>query len=172
MNTPLWTRNSKGFVGFAACVALVLVGLSGCSTPSPVGGQLSGKVTYPTPENAVGGGTIKLIPVAGGTPLVGNIAPAGTYAFTSVPPGEYKVTIVGFDPSKGGDPRMSLPGGMTPELLRQREEAEKRGETLPPLPAMPTFVKLPLKYGDDKQTPLAVTVKAGKNDPQDFNLTD
>ncbi len=162
MRLPFLSWPGKVGLGCAVLAAVSLAGLPGCSK-SGTPGHLTGKVTYPDTGHPVPAGIVKLVPEKG-QPLSAPITAGGRYDFFEVPPGVYKVTVQGQDPSKTG---------LTPQMMQGIEEAKKSGKELPPgMPEMPVTVHLPPKYADPGQTPLTLTVQQGKIEPQDFNLTD
>jgi hypothetical protein len=146
-------------LGGAACVAVCLTAVPGCSKPTQ--GTVSGKVTYPSPDKPVKGGQMKLIP-ATGTPFVIGIGLDGTYTTTNVPPGDYKVTI---ESAAGTGSRPAI--AMDPQASKKMEEEKaKMG-----MGGQEESVALPEKYANANQSGLTLSVKAGKNDPKNFDLT-
>lgn len=110
------------------CLFALLVCASGCGNQVKV----SGKVLYSDDKSPVTQGTIKL--TDGKFAATGSIKPDGTYTVGSVkandglPPGEYKVYIIGAEKME------TAPGGGLPMLTytidRKYEKAETSGLTL------------------------------------------
>jgi len=155
-----------------ACLGfgLSIIALAGCG---PSVGALTGKVTYNgTPLK---GGSVTLVPDGGGPSFSTQIQEDGTYNFTQVKAGNYKVCVETASvkgsasqagPSYGGKSfggkdkykfkNEPPPGAKVPEGYRP---AEPYGGS--PAERMKRYVEIPDKYADPGQTPLTVEVKGG-----------
>jgi hypothetical protein len=178
MIVSCFSRKIGVCLGFSALV--VAIGLSGCSGKDKTG-TFAGKVTYK--DEVVAMANMKLYASDGGgqpvaTATTGN---DGAYTFVNVPPGEYKVTVE-TNPMAFQRFGNSQSQPMSKEEIERQAQAAGRtlpkdfsGPQFPGDPSMmqgPKYVQLPAKYADVKKTDLTVTVKAGKNEPHDFTLTD
>lgn len=134
----MWRRMPAAVVAAAGLVAL-----AGCSRTT---GTVTGVVSVS--GQPVSGGGVTFHPLEKGPSAVGTIGPDGRYALAvgtagGLPPGEYRVTVVGY-----------------PEL-----PPWDHSKGAPPAPPVITHAK----YGDLATTTLVRTVAAGPNE-FDFDL--
>jgi len=141
----------------AAALLLAVLGCSGGSTVN----VLEGRITYKGAD--VTGGTINFYPASGG-PIPGFIKPDGTYVASDVPPGEVTVTIETESVKNTGKPTMPAGGKAPPG----GDAGKYPGGAIQGAGA---YVRIPLKYGDRKQSPLKFDVGKGKI-AKDFELID
>ncbi len=138
--------------------------LAGCGGSKKNEVSLSGKVTYPTPDKLVTGGTIVLHPTDRKTPTFPiSIKPDGTFSAVGAPLGEMKVTVetesikgmTASDPYAG----RQLPPGVEKKTVIETDTMK-----------VPTYVPIPRKYADVKTTTVKMTIEKGKQ-VKDINLT-
>jgi hypothetical protein len=152
----------------ASLVVAALVAAPGCGGKSE--GIVSGKVTFPTPDKPLPGGQMILHPVGGeatAAPAV-PINPDGTFSVGGIPPGDYKVT---FESLGVQNPMMDMPGNLTPEIKAKMNEQGGAGNYPTGGGAAPAEVNIPPKFTVLESTPFTWTIKKGKNEPKEFNLT-
>jgi hypothetical protein len=157
-----WFRT--GYVGVVLVSMLVLAGCGG----SKKGGTVSGKVSYPSADQLVKGGTINLHPSKeGGQPIMISIKPDGTFSQGGVAAGEYTVTvetesIKGM--SAGSNPYAAQMGNMKPPPGAESKMPKMDTSN------MPSYVKIPAKYGNPQTSGLKWTIEKG-NQVKDLPLT-
>lgn len=135
----------------ALSAGLVLIWTSGCGSSL---GTVSGKVTVD--DKPVEGDVIF---IGDGTSRPGSISPDGSYKIDKLKPGEYKVVVKGL---------------LKTAFEKPKEVSKEKKADLPAIEgkasAIGTGERPPEKYGDEKTTPLKITVAAGSQ-TQDLKLS-
>ena len=156
---------AAALVTLAACSAL----LAGCGSGGgmPPAGTVRGTVTYQ--GKPVTGGTVVFHSVKNPErDGAAGIKPDGTYLVYDAPPGDTKVTVV---VAARGATGMSYPGqNSIPKAAGVKEApAELKAGNAPPAPKP---VSLPAKYAKVESTTLNYTVREGRTETFDIELTD
>jgi hypothetical protein len=134
-------------------VSLVLLLLVGCSSKRK-GGVVHGKVTYK--GQAVNGASLTLVSTgADGTSFSIGVSQEGTFSTADVPPGDYKIVVLG----NTGAAEADLSGVDPAKRAQVKEKLEK-------MKGIPT-IKYPDKYKSHLTTPLTRTITKGG---QELNL--
>jgi hypothetical protein len=147
----------------------------GCGKGSPQApAKVSGSIKY---KNApVTGGTITFYAKAGGV-YNATISPEGTYTIGDLPVGDMEVSVEteSINPKKKkpeytggtGGPKF----GPRPSFKDKPAQASPAPEGITPVGSVGTYVRIPPKYADHKQSGLTATLSAGSN-TKDFDLVD
>ena len=132
-------------------LATALIALAGCSGPADLStGDLSGTVT--TGGKALTGGSIKFTPSGGGAAIAATVGYEGTYRTTSIPPGDYTVTVetafLGKLYKIGGSISAAPPEKVAKAAPKKADPAS-------------AHVQVPKKYEKVSESTLKLTVKPG-----------
>jgi hypothetical protein len=134
----------------AALVLVAALAASGCGSSKTA--SVSGKVTYR--GRAVTSGTVTVISQDGTVVGSGAIQADGSFTIARAPTGAIRVAVDNPVPPGLTRSGMAVPAGMSPddpEIKAAREQAR-------------TFVPIPARYADPKQSGLTAALKGGKND--------
>jgi hypothetical protein len=147
-------------------VALVLGLVAGCAKNPQAPAKVSGSVTYK--GNPVTAGNVTFHSQDKGSYNT-SLSPDGTYKITDVPKGELVVTVE----TESANPDKKTPDygrGKGSKMYAERMAKEKAMGSPMGQPAG-KYLKIPAKYATPKDSPLKVTLEAGKQ-VKDFELTD
>jgi len=151
-------RPARGTVRLATLlVCCAFAALPGCGDATKA--SLSGKVTYK--GQPVTGGNLTLTPAAQAAPVSIFIKPDGSFSQSSVPPGQYQVSIE--TDSASGPSAYNTGGKVPPGGAGQQPPDMNAGAS--------KKVAIPVKYNDPKTANLPWEIKAGSNE-KTFDLTD
>jgi len=143
---------------------LFLVLAFGCGKKNPnAAASVSGTVKYK--GTALPGGTLAFNQSGKTGSYTANIAPDGTYGVADIPSGDMVVTVE----TESVKPKQAK-GAMAAKMSKMMSPIPDSVKAAPPPKG--EYVKIPLKYSDPKSSPLKVTLKDGKNDNTNFDLTD
>jgi hypothetical protein len=147
-------------------VALFLSLVAGCAKNKRAPATVSGTVTYK--GQAVTAGNVTFHSQDMGSYNT-SLAPDGTYQIVDVPKGELVVTVE----TESANPDKKTPDygrGKGSKMYAERMAMEKKMGSPLGQPAG-KYLKIPAKYATPKDSPLKVTLEAGKQ-VKDFELTD
>jgi hypothetical protein len=133
---------------------------AGCEKNPNAPAKVSGTVKYK--DQPLKGGTVQF-QTADGSKISGMISPQGTYAITDAPAGEMVVTVETESVKPPAKP-VAYGGGGRREGGQQPPPGRDSGPTM-------SYVEIPKKYADPKQSPLKTTINRGNN-KYDIDLTD
>jgi hypothetical protein len=151
-------------VGLLVGGVLTCLAISGCGRSQ---GTVTGSVKYK--DKTVKMGNVAFFPKQG-PPIYANIKNDGTYEAVGVPAGEATVTVNSADPrgELGDTPRGGPGAGRGGGDVGEGPGMPLPRRGLPATPLDPKLVKdwvaIPTTYTDILTTPLAFTVKSGKNE--------
>jgi hypothetical protein len=131
-------------ISFVSLCSLIF--LVGCGNDEPIRGEITGTVT--TQGSKLNAGSIKFHPKEG-PPLSIDVGFEGTFRITTMPPGEYVVTI-----ETAYLNRLAKMGSMS-------AAPPEKGKAPPKANPRPAYVMVPAKYEKKESTTLKATINGG-----------